>query len=79
MVWFISCHGLESPIKGEHWWKTILKEGVGGHILGIFAKKLIQNSVLYGKYETSELEKFIFLYSLVVLVPPRWKQFDLTC
>ena len=33
--------------KGEHWWKTILNEGEGGHKLGIFAEKLIPNSFLY--------------------------------
>ena len=59
-----------STVKGEHWWKTILKEGEGGHELGIFAKKLIQNLFLYRKYEASEDKKIIFLYSLLVLVPP---------
>ena len=47
-----------------------MKEGEGGDELGIFAEKFIQNLFLYRKYEASEVKKIIFLYSLLVLVPP---------
>ena len=48
-------------------------EGGGrGHKIGIFTKKCIQNSISYRKYEASEVEKIVFLYSLIVLVPRGW-------
>ena len=67
--WSVLKHGLSFEmwmiillihLKGEHWWKTIFKEGEGGYKQISLAPKLVENSLLIRSFSPPKLKKKIF-------------------
>ena len=57
--------------KGEHWWKTIIKEGEGGYKKISLATKLVENWFLIRSLSPSKF-KICFFVLLAPTLPCMW-------